>query len=672
MLMTHYFHFLHFPTWLLVVFASLFSPSILPAQGNCIDVGMIQPDLICPDVFIPVCGCDGNTYGNACEALRVGVTSWAPGNCPVSTACAALSADYLSLILSGSGSVSFSDQSMMPGGQITSWQWDFGDGSTSTEQNPSHQFSASGAYLVCLTVTAADESGNTCEKTRCYMVGVTVDCFDNCLYDVAVDLNDVNLRASLTPLLPDTPFFFYVLWSLDDDAVTGTGLSFNQMIATPGQHKICATYPTGDFTAETCTVCKLFDVPSLCVDTALIDSGACPLVFIPVCGCDGITYGNSCEAVRWGGVTAWRPGICGSVCNNLAIDFEGFNSGGSLTYWTFNDQTAFPGGQVTSWFWSFGNGETSNEQNPTINFLDPGDYDVCLIVSGTYADGTQCGGQICQTIQVADQQCFDPSIIDETVLCPEIVNPVCGCDGVTYLNACVATSYFGITDWVPGACANTCINPAWIDTTAPCLGIFDPVCGCDGTTYTNDCFARKNGVTAWTAGKCCTPLPTCSADFSVSFINHNTVMVVNASVNAANWDVSLGDGSSYSGGYDTIFHEYNAPGVYQICQFITDFQGNCSDEFCLLVDLTETAVGQVPSLYCTVFPNPATETVTVKTNGAQLENVTVLDVFGRMQLRQQVSGQDAHLSLSQLPPGLYLLQVQTDRGTVAQHLIVQR
>jgi hypothetical protein len=62
----------------------------------------------------------------------------------------------------------------------------------------------------------------------------------------------------------------------------------------------------------------------------------------------------------------------------------------------------------------------------------------------------------------------------------------------------------------------------------------------------------------------------------------------------------------------------------------------------------------------------------VKTNGAQLENVTVLDVFGRMQLRQQVSGQEAHLSLSQLPPGLYLLQVQTDRGTVAQPLIVQR
>ena len=41
--------------------------------------------------------------------------------------------------------------------RITSWFWDFGDGSTSTQQNPVHTFMAAGAYPIHLTVT--DENG---------------------------------------------------------------------------------------------------------------------------------------------------------------------------------------------------------------------------------------------------------------------------------------------------------------------------------------------------------------------------------------------------------------------------------------------------------------------------------------------------------------------------------
>jgi len=46
--------------------------------------------------------------------------------------------------------VNFIDRS---GGTVTSWLWDFGDGSTSTEQNPSHEFTSAGSYRVVLTVT---------------------------------------------------------------------------------------------------------------------------------------------------------------------------------------------------------------------------------------------------------------------------------------------------------------------------------------------------------------------------------------------------------------------------------------------------------------------------------------------------------------------------------------
>lgn len=48
--------------------------------------------------------------------------------------------------------VYFVDEST--GGGITSWLWDFGDGETSTLQNPSHTYSIAGFYVVTLTVTS--------------------------------------------------------------------------------------------------------------------------------------------------------------------------------------------------------------------------------------------------------------------------------------------------------------------------------------------------------------------------------------------------------------------------------------------------------------------------------------------------------------------------------------
>jgi hypothetical protein len=44
----------------------------------CIDTAGIKRDLMCPMVYLPVVGCDGVTYGNACEAARAGVVSYKP------------------------------------------------------------------------------------------------------------------------------------------------------------------------------------------------------------------------------------------------------------------------------------------------------------------------------------------------------------------------------------------------------------------------------------------------------------------------------------------------------------------------------------------------------------------------------------------------------------------
>ena len=51
-------------------------------------------------------------------------------------------------------SITFTDNSVAAGGTITSWLWTFGDGGTSTAQNPTYTYSTPGFYDVTLQVTS--------------------------------------------------------------------------------------------------------------------------------------------------------------------------------------------------------------------------------------------------------------------------------------------------------------------------------------------------------------------------------------------------------------------------------------------------------------------------------------------------------------------------------------
>ena len=73
-----------------------------------------------------------------------------------------LTADFTSEVVAGGGltTIQFRDQSLAGKNPITSWQWDFGDGQTSSEQNPQHAYQVAATFTVRLTVSDGSSSAS--------------------------------------------------------------------------------------------------------------------------------------------------------------------------------------------------------------------------------------------------------------------------------------------------------------------------------------------------------------------------------------------------------------------------------------------------------------------------------------------------------------------------------
>ena len=111
-------------------------------------------------------------------------------------------AEFSASIVTGTApvAVTFTDNSTSGTSIITSWQWDFGDGDSSTEQNPQHTYDIAGSYSVTLTVTSADgndsETKNSLITVDAALVSIKITALDikgALLEDVIIESTDFDI-----------------------------------------------------------------------------------------------------------------------------------------------------------------------------------------------------------------------------------------------------------------------------------------------------------------------------------------------------------------------------------------------------------------------------------------------------------------------------------------------
>jgi len=197
------------------------------------------------------------------------------------------------------------------------WNWDFGDGDSSASKDPAHTYSTEGEYAVRLTVTNAPGCTNTATKYRYIRIAAPAISFDT-----REGGGCIPYTFRPYPAISSLDSIVSYLWDFGNGNTSGD------------------KFPSHIYSDTGVYTVKLFiTTASGCRDSVIIDS-----------------------AVQTG-----TPPV---------VDFN-FSQTQACPRTAINFTSLAPA--ATRWLWKFGDGNSSEEQNPSYPYLDSGLYSVQLI-----------------------------------------------------------------------------------------------------------------------------------------------------------------------------------------------------------------------------------------------------------------------------------------------------
>jgi PKD domain/Secretion system C-terminal sorting domain len=213
--------------------------------------------------------------------------------------------------------------------------WEFGDGSVATGRNVAHSFPQKGDYEVCLKVT--DPFGNVANS--CQTIKVDAQNSNGCGFDMRVTAVGTQLSGKVFPVngQNDLALQSIVWYSSKSSNVLATTPELSAPLPGFGNYLVCAQYNVSNADGSlTCasTKCQALTVAEPgCVNPVMVNTATlCPSQssqYTPVCGCNGIQYGNECEAIS-AGISSWWAGDCAAQGNNCNASMEVKILSGSL------------------------------------------------------------------------------------------------------------------------------------------------------------------------------------------------------------------------------------------------------------------------------------------------------------------------------------------------------